>query len=76
GYQLTVNQLTFAYPESDRPSLQQVSFTLPEQHTLGIAGATGSGKSTLIQLLMRYWESPDDSIRLGGVPLQQLPLAS
>lgn len=76
GYGLAVRGLSFQYPDTAAANLTNVSVTLPEQHTLGIAGATGSGKSTLIQLLMRYWESPAGSILLGGQPIQQLPLAA
>lgn len=72
---LSVRDLTFSYPESSVPSLKQVSFDLPENTVLGIVGPTGAGKSTLIQLLMRYWQINEGQIKLGGKPIEQYQLA-
>ncbi|QSX32919.1 ATP-binding cassette domain-containing protein [Shewanella avicenniae] len=76
GYQLQLNDLAFHYPATQQANLQRINLLLPQNHTLGVAGATGAGKSTLVQLLMRYWEVEHGSIRLGDVPIQQLPLSS
>jgi len=75
GYELSTEQLTFHYPQTQKAALHNVSFNLPQNQVLGIAGSTGAGKSTLLQLLMRYWEAEDGMIRMGGIPLQQIPLA-
>ncbi|PWI32379.1 ABC transporter ATP-binding protein [Vibrio albus] len=75
GYQLTVDALTFTYPETAQPNLNDISFSLPENHVLGIAGATGAGKSTLLQLLMRYWDSAEGCIEIAGTPIKQIPIA-
>ena len=72
---IRVEQLTFHYPQTQRAAVHDVSFTLREHQVLGIAGATGSGKSTLLQLLMRYWEAENAMIRIGDVPLANIPLA-
>ncbi|WP_028579590.1 ABC transporter ATP-binding protein [Desulfogranum japonicum] len=74
GYEITVSNLTFSYPDSSLPSLKDINFTLKENRVLGITGATGAGKSTLLQLLMRYWETPPDTIRLADSLLQDIPL--
>ncbi|MFD2017314.1 ATP-binding cassette domain-containing protein [Vibrio olivae] len=74
GYDITVNHLTFHYPDTEQAALSQVSFELKQQQVLGIAGATGSGKSTLLQLLMRYWDTQEGDILLGSKAIQHIPL--
>jgi len=67
--------LTFAYSE-DRPVLQNVSFRIPKGKMLAIVGPTGAGKSTLIHLLMRYYDCPPASIFLDGTDLREFSLDS
>lgn len=54
--------------------LRDVSFTLQPGKTLGIMGATGAGKTSLIQLLMRFYDPAGGSIRLGGTDISRLSL--
>ena len=56
--------------------LKDVSFTIPGSSTFGILGATGSGKSTLMLLLDRLYDLPEDcgSIRIGGTDIRRIPL--
>jgi ATP-binding cassette, subfamily B, multidrug efflux pump len=69
---LEVSHLVFAYPESDRAVLRDVSFSLPPGQTLGIVGRTGSGKTTLVELLMRIYDPPAGTVRVGGVDVRDL----
>jgi len=71
---ITVSDLSFSYSTTGPVALNNLSFDLPPGKRLGIAGPTGAGKTTLIQLLMRHWESGSSEIQLGGVNLQDLPL--
>ncbi|MBY5920239.1 ABC transporter transmembrane domain-containing protein [Ferrimonas balearica] len=71
---LTVTDLTFAYQSGEPDALKSLSLTLSPGQTLGIAGPTGSGKTTLVQLLMRYWETAQNQISLGGKPLDHYRL--
>lgn len=64
----------FAYPERD-PVLHKVSFTLESGRVLGIVGPTGAGKSTLIKLLLRYYDPDCGEIRLQGREIGKLSLA-
>jgi ABC-type multidrug transport system fused ATPase/permease subunit len=68
----------FSYDESpDRShyTLQDISFYLPAGQTLGILGRTGSGKTTLIRLLLRLYQPQTGKICLGNIPINQAPLA-
>jgi ATP-binding cassette subfamily B protein len=58
----------------DKAILKDISFTLPEGKTLGIMGATGSGKSSIVNLLQRFYEVSDGSIRLDGENIKNLTL--
>jgi ATP-binding cassette subfamily B multidrug efflux pump len=54
---LECRRLTFSYPQTNgRPVLRDVSFSLEEGQKLGIVGLTGSGKSTLVHLLLRVFD--------------------
>ena len=66
--EITLKNVTFGY-ESGKPVLKDVSFTVQAGTTLGILGGTGSGKSTLIQLLDKLYPVEEGSITVGGVSL-------
>lgn len=59
---LRVTGLSFTYPGSTRPALQDVSFTLAPGQKLGLAGPVGSGKSTLLSLLLRFYDPPRGTV--------------
>ncbi len=65
--------VTFAY-EAEAPVLRDLTFTLPPGTVLGLLGRTGSGKSTIARLLARFYDPTAGTIRLGGVPLPDVPL--
>ena len=67
--------LTFAYPGEDKPVLEHVSFTLEKGKTLGIVGRTGSGKTSLVNLMMRVFDPEKDMLYIGGREIHQIPLA-
>ena len=58
--------VTFTYPRKRTPTLEHISFSLPRGGHLGIIGATGSGKSTLVKLLLRFYDVSSGSIRISG----------
>ena len=64
----------FAYP-GRTPLLQGFSLDIPAGSTIGIVGATGSGKSTIVKLLLRLYERQGGAILLDGQPVDQLQLA-
>lgn len=61
---LLVHHLTFTYPDAAQPSLRDISFGMKEGQILGIIGGTGSGKSTLVQVLLGLYLADKGSISL------------
>jgi len=72
--QIEFRHLTFGYSPRE-PVLHDVSFTVAPGEKLAVVGPTGSGKSTLIRLLGRFYNFPDASIFLDGIDLNQIPAA-
>ena len=66
------DHVTFSYGKKD-PSVEEISFRLKPGETLGIIGATGCGKSTLINLLMRLYDADSGKIAIGGRPIASIP---
>jgi ATP-binding cassette subfamily B protein len=66
--------LTFKYNENDEPVLSEINLTIPEGHTVAFVGRTGSGKSTLVNLIPRLIEAPENSVFIDDVPVQKYPL--
>jgi ABC-type transport system involved in Fe-S cluster assembly fused permease/ATPase subunit len=60
--------------QTDRPGLRGVSFRVPPGKTLGIVGASGAGKSTIVRLLVRMLEPDSGTILIDGIPISQLPI--
>ncbi|HEY4384725.1 MAG TPA: ABC transporter ATP-binding protein [Ktedonobacteraceae bacterium] len=70
---LTFDRVSFGYTEGE-PILHDLSFVLPAGHVLGVLGRTGAGKTTLVRLLFRMYDSQSGTIRLGDVDLRQMKL--
>ncbi len=70
--ELRFEGVRFAY--GDSPTLQDINLTLPAGKTTAFVGTTGSGKSTLVKLLLRFYEPQSGSILLDGVPIASLNL--
>ena len=73
---IEVRDLTFTYPTSNAPALDRVSLRIGAGETAAFIGATGSGKSTLINLLPRLHEPPPGTIFLDGVDVREIPIAT
>lgn len=70
GFDLSFSNIHFTYPGETQPVLRNISFSLPAGKRLAIVGASGAGKTTLVSLLLRFWDYQGGSILLGGHELQ------
>ncbi|WP_125704698.1 ABC transporter ATP-binding protein [Lacticaseibacillus daqingensis] len=75
GSAIQFDHVTFGYAAS-MPILNDISFTVPDGQWLGIIGTTGSGKTSLINLMTRAFDAYTGTIRIGGVDVQTLDLAA
>ncbi|MEK6814756.1 MAG: ABC transporter ATP-binding protein [Nitrospirota bacterium] len=73
---IDVSHLTFTYPGGAAPALSDVSLTVPAGKTIGFVGPTGSGKTTLVRLILRLYEVPPGSIRVGETDLGRISRSS
>jgi ATP-binding cassette, subfamily B, bacterial len=71
--ELEIRGVTFAYPTGG-PVLRDVSLRVPAGWSVGVVGATGSGKSSLVKLLLRLYEVETGEIRLDDIPIRELRL--
>ena len=61
------------YQNAGAPSLSDISFTAKKGDIIGIIGGTGSGKTTLVHLIPRFYDATSGSIRIGGTDIMQYP---
>ena len=66
--------LTFRYPDADYNALEDVSFTIRAGENIGLVGKTGSGKTTLVDLLLRTYNVPDGTIFVDGRDVNTVPI--
>ncbi len=66
--------LTFTYPGGDMPVLTDVSFHITAGENVGIIGRTGSGKTTLVDLILRTYNVPDGTLFIDGIDVNKLPI--
>lgn len=75
GQEVEFRNVSFRYPGAEGiPALRDLSFTVHAGQTVGILGATGSGKSTLVNLIPRLYDATEGAVLLGGVDVRDLTL--
>ncbi|RMI06889.1 ABC transporter ATP-binding protein [Cellulomonas triticagri] len=72
--EVSFEDVTFAYPEAERPVLSGISFTARPGQTLAIIGSTGAGKTTMLSLLPRLFDVTGGTVRVGGVDVRDREL--
>lgn len=72
--EITMNNLTFTYPDGELPVLQDLDLHVAAGETLAILGRTGSGKSSLADLLLRVYDCERGMLLLDGRPIEDYPL--
>jgi ATP-binding cassette subfamily B multidrug efflux pump len=71
--EIEFRNLSFSY--GDTPVLRNISLRIPAHSSLAIVGPTGSGKSTIVNLIPRLFEAPEGSLLIDGRPIREYPLA-
>lgn len=72
GLSVEFDNVTFAYSEGSDPVLKDISFVAEPGKTTAIIGSTGSGKSTIMKLIERFYEVTQGAIRVGGVDVRSM----
>ncbi|KQL48699.1 multidrug ABC transporter ATP-binding protein [Brevibacillus choshinensis] len=70
--QVTFDQVTFRYPGAEKPALSSISFTAMPGQVTAIIGGTGSGKSTLVSLIPRFYDIESGSVRIGNTDVRDM----
>lgn len=71
---IEIKNLFFSYPGSKEIVLSDINLMIPKGHTLGIIGKTGSGKSTLVNLLLKMYNTPPGKIFIDGIDINNYKL--
>src|SRR5262249_20265194 len=71
---LELSGVTFTYPGRRRPAVSDVSFRVFVGSTVALVGPSGAGKTTIANLLLRFWDPDSGSVRLGGHDLREYEL--
>ncbi len=74
GSGVVFDAVDFTYPGRSVPALRNLAFTVPPGSTVALVGPSGAGKTTVANLLLRFWDPSAGSIRLGGIDLRELTL--
>ncbi|MGN0072800.1 MAG: ABC transporter ATP-binding protein [Coriobacteriales bacterium] len=72
GIELAFDDVSFSYSPDSDPVLDHVSFTAPAGMTTAVIGSTGSGKSTVIKLLERFYDVQGGAVTVGGIDVREL----
>ena len=73
NHTINFSQVSFSYAQRS-PVVEGLSFSLPHGSTTALVGPTGAGKSTVANLLLRYYNLDNGSISIGGIPIDHIPL--
>ena len=72
---LALHGVSFRYPDAEEPTLVGLDFVCRRGETTAIIGGTGSGKSTIASLFLRFNEATEGTVRFNGVDVREIPLA-
>jgi len=72
-YDIAFDSVSFSYTNDGPQAVKNVSFNLPQGSVTGIVGPSGGGKSTLAQLLLRFYEPQQGGIKIGSIDIREIP---
>lgn len=73
GLAVRFDRVSFAYSAAADPALSDLSFAVPRGQTVGVIGGTGSGKTTLVQLLARFYDVTSGAVEVDGLDVRKYP---
>ena len=76
GFEIRYENIEFAYGEKKNTVFKNLNFTVAKNEKLAVAGESGSGKTTIVNLLLRFYEPTSGSIYINGTDIKDLPLKS
>lgn len=74
--ELTFENVHFQYPAAPKPALDGISLTIREGQRVAVVGPSGGGKTTLVNMIPRFYDAHEGTIRLNGTPLEDYTLGS
>lgn len=74
AFSITFDRVSFSYPNTETPVLKNMSFAIAHGEKIAVMGATGAGKSTIIQLIEHFYEVTGGEIRINNVPISTIPI--
>ncbi|MBM4456298.1 MAG: thiol reductant ABC exporter subunit CydD [Chloroflexi bacterium] len=74
-WRIDFQNVSFAYPNAERPALSDASFSIASGQTVALVGPSGAGKTTIAQLLLRFIAPTSGAIAINGLPLEGIPAA-
>jgi ATP-binding cassette, subfamily B, bacterial len=74
--EISLDHVSFAYESTGLTAMDDVSLTIPPGQVVALVGTTGAGKSTLVKLVARFYDTTRGVVRIDGIPLRSLELAS
>lgn len=72
--EISFENVSFTYPGAEVPAIENISFTARKGETIGIVGRTGSGKTTLVQLIPRLYDVDSGLIKINGIDIRKIPV--
>ena len=76
GFEIRYENIEFAYSEKKNTVFKNLNFTVAKNEKLAVAGESGSGKTTIVNLLLRFYEPTSGSIYINGIDIKDLTLKS
>ncbi len=70
--EISFDHVSFAYPDADEKTLDDISFTAKPGQTTAIIGSTGSGKSTILNLIPRFYDATEGAVRIDGMDIRDI----
>ncbi len=70
---VSFRDVTYTYAGAGAPALEEITFSVKAGETVGVIGGTGSGKTTLINLIPRFYDADTGSVQVDGIPVERYP---